>query len=381
MEEMGISTNSMLVNFLESAGVTVDGKEPHDIKIHDERLYRRLQSQGTLGAGEGYIDGWWDCDQLDELFYRICRQNIDGNFNKKWVVFCKSLINTMMNLQTKLRSLKVAHEHYDLGNELYERMLGPTMAYTCGYWKEASNLEEAQNNKFDLICRKIGMKPGDRILELGCGWGTFAKYAAEKYGAQVVAANISVEQVNYGKEHCQGLPVEFFLCDYRDDQIYNPTGKKFDHVVSVGLCEHVGIKNYQQFINIAHRNIKEDGLFLLHTIGRNDTSYFVDPWITKYIFPNSILPSVKLLSSAIENQFILEDFHNIGADYDKTLMEWHKNFNLHWDSLNSQYDEKFFRLWNYYLLSCAGAFRARSMQLWQMVLSPHGVMGGYETVR
>lgn len=376
-----MSTNSMVINFLESAGISIDGSNPHDIQVHDPRLYRRLQTHGSLGAGEGYMEGWWDCDQLDELFYRICRNRLDGAFKKKWMVIGKSIMNTVVNLQTRFRSLRVAHEHYNLGNDLYERMLGPTMAYTCGYWKNAKSLDEAQNNKFDLICRKVGMKPGDRILELGCGWGTLAKYAAENYGVEVVAANISSEQVNYAKRNCQGLPIEFFLCDYRDDHIYNPSGKTFDHVVSVGLCEHVGAKNYRTFIEVARRNIKDDGLFLLHTIGRNDTSYYVDPWISKYIFPNSLLPSIKLLSDAIENQFIVEDLHNIGADYDKTLMEWHKNFNLHWESLSHQYDEKFFRLWNYYLLSCAGGFRARSMQLWQMVLSPNGVVGGYNTVR
>ncbi|MEM1283431.1 MAG: cyclopropane fatty acyl phospholipid synthase [Chlamydiota bacterium] len=376
-----MSTNSMVINFLESAGISIDGNNPHDIKVHDSRLYKRLQTHGSLGAGEGYMEGWWDCDQLDELFYRICRNRLDGSFNKKWMIIGKSIMNTVVNLQTRFRSLRVAEEHYNLGNDLYERMLGPTMAYTCGYWKDAKNLDEAQNNKFDLICRKVGMKPGDRILELGCGWGTLAKYAAENYGVEVIAANISSEQVNYAKKNCQGLPIEFFLCDYRDDHIYNPSGEVFDHVVSVGLCEHVGAKNYRTFIEVARRNMKEDGLFLLHTIGRNNTSYYVDPWISKYIFPNSLLPSIKLLSDAAEDQFIIEDLHNIGADYDKTLMEWHKNFNSHWESLSDQYDEKFFRLWNYYLLSCAGGFRARSMQLWQIVLSPNGVAGGYNTVR
>lgn len=376
-----MATKQLFNKFLKRAGVKVGGERPFDIHVHDERLYGRLRSHGSLGAGEGYMDGWWDCDQLDEMFCRICRQHVDSKFNKKWMIFAKSLLNTIVNLQTRWRSLQVAEEHYNLGNDLYERMLGPSMAYTCGYWKEANNLDEAQFNKFDLICRKVGMKPGEKILELGCGWGSFAKYAAEKYGVQVVAANISVEQVNYGRELCKGLPVDIFLCDYRDEHVFNPGKIKFDKAVSIGLCEHVGIKNYEHFIRIARKNLKRDGLFLLHTIGRNDTSYYVDPWISKYIFPNSMLPSVKLLSGAIENNFILEDLHNIGADYDKTLMEWYHNFNRNWDSLKEEYDDKFFRLWNYYLLSCAGAFRARSMQLWQMVLSPEGVVGGYETVR
>lgn len=376
-----MSSNTLLTKALKSVGVTINGNEPYDIRILDPRLYKRIKLQGSLGAGEGYIDGWWDCNALDELFYRICRHQIDERFSKKWMVLGKKIMNLMLNLQTRMRSLKVAEGHYNLGNDLYEKMLGPTMAYTCAYWKEADNLEQAQMNKFDLICRKIGMKLGDRILDLGCGWGSLAKYAAEIYQVQVVGVNISVEQVNYAKLHGQGLPVEFFLCDYRDDGIYNPSGKKFDHVVSVGLCEHVGVKNYRTFMEVVRRNIKEEGLFLLHTIGRNDTTYTIDPWISKYIFPNSILPSMKLLCSAMEGNFILEDFHNFGADYDKTLMAWHENFTRNWEGLSSQYDERFFRMWNYYLLSCAGGFRARAMQLWQMVLSPQGVSGGYTPVR
>lgn len=376
-----MASKILFVKLLEKAGVTIDGPKPYDIRINDERLYNRLHSKGSLGAGEGYTEGWWDCDQLDEFFYRICRLNIEGAFNNNWMVVFRSLINFVMNLQTRIRSLRVVENHYNLGNDLYEYMLGPTMAYTCAYWNNANSLDEAQINKFDLICRKIDLQPGERVLELGCGWGTLAKYAAEKYGVHVVAVNISTEQVNYAKEICKDLPIELYLCDYRNDHIYNRENKPFDKVMSVGLCEHVGPKNYAKFIRTIRKNIKESGLFLLHTIGRNDTSYYIDPWISKYIFPNGMLPSVKLLSATLENKFVIEDLHNIGADYDKTLMEWQKNFVRNWGSLKGRYDNKFYRLWNYYLLSCAGAFRARSMQLWQMVLSPKGVIGGYETIR
>lgn len=376
-----MSAKNIIINALNSSGIAVGGTEPQDIRVNDPRIYKKIIQQGSLGAGEAYIDGWWDCDRLDEFFFRICRSEVDKNFSKSWIVTGQEILNRLLNLQTRFRSLEVAEQHYNLGNDLYEKMLGPTMAYTCGYWKDAANLDEAQTAKFDLICRKVGMKPGDRILDLGCGWGSLAKYAAEKYSVEVVGVNISVEQINYGKLHCQEVPVELFLCDYRDDHIYNPTGEKFDHVVSIGLCEHVGFKNYQTFIKIARKNIKENGLFLLHTIGGNVTSYAVDPWINKYIFPNGILPSLKMLGEAMERQFILEDFHNFGADYDKTLMAWHENFISQWESISHQYDEKFFRRWVYYLLSCAGGFRARSMQLWQMVLSPHGKIGGYKSVR
>lgn len=376
-----MATKNLIENYLDRAGVKIGGNQPHDIRINNESIYPRLRTQGSLGAGESYTEGWWDCDRLDEFFYRICRQEIDDEFNSRWMVFLKSMMNYTVNLQTKFRSLNVAENHYNLGNDLYEKMLGPTMAYTCGYWKGATTLDEAQNNKLDLICKKIGLKEGDRVLELGCGWGSFAKYAAEKYGAEVVAANISTEQVKYAKNLNEGLPVSIHLCDYRDDHIYNPEKKLFDKVVSIGLCEHVGAKNYKTFMETARRNLKEDGLFLLHTIGRNDTSYYVDPWISKYIFPNSMLPSVKLLSGAMENCFVIEDLHNFGADYDRTLMEWYRNFQANWEGLKDDYDEKFYRLWCYYLLSCAGGFRARTLQLWQYVLSPNGVVGGYETIR
>lgn len=374
-------SKSIVNQFLESAGITPNGKQPYDIRIHDNSIYRKLLINPSLGAGEGYMEGLWDCDQLDEFFFRICRYHLDKKFNPKWLITLRSIVNTFFNLQTRLRSKRVAEKHYNLGNDLYREMLGETMAYTCAYWKDADNLDQAQYNKFDLICRKIGLKAGNRVLDLGCGWGSLAKYMAEKYRCEVVAVNISEEQVRYAKENSKHLPVQVFLCDYRDDHFYNPEKKPFDRVVSIGLCEHVGHKNYRHFMQIAHRNLKENGLFLLHTIGKNNSIAYVDPWINKYIFPHGILPSVKLLGNSIEDFFVLEDFHNFGADYDKTLMAWHRNFNHSWPKFKKDYDEKFFRLWNYYLLSCAGGFRARGMQLWQMVLSPKGILGGYESVR
>lgn len=376
-----MASKEILVDYLEGVGITLNGSKSYDIRVHNDEFYGRLRFNPSLGAGEAYMDGLWDCDQLDDLFFKICRHQLDAKIYKKWTILGQYLLNTVFNLQSRVRSKKVAEMHYNLSNDLYERMLGKSMAYTCGYWKNATTLDKAQYDKFDLIARKLQLQPGERVLELGCGWGSFAKFIAENYGAKVVGVNISTEQVKYAKESCKGLPVEIHLCDYRDDQSYNPKGVLFDKVASIGLCEHVGYKNYHEFMEVARRNLKDDGLFLLHTIGRNDSACFTDPWITKYIFPNGMLPSVKQLSGSMENIFVLEDLHNIGADYDKTLMAWHKNFIDNWPELKDQYDEKFFRLWNYYLLTCAGAFRARSMQLWQMVLSPKGVMGGYQSVR
>lgn len=370
-----------LQKILETSGITINGNAPYDIHVLDDRFYKRVLLNKSLGAGESYMEGWWSCKQLDELFFRITRHIDTDVVCKNWQTFLTRVTNFLINKQTCRRSRKVAQQHYNLDNGLYRHMLGESMAYTCAYWQNAKTLDQAQHDKFDLVCKKIDLKPGDHVLELGCGWGSFAKFAAENYGCRIVAVNISSEQIAYAKESCKNLPIEFHLCDYRDCTTYNPHQIKFDKIVSIGLCEHIGYKNYRRFFQIARSHIKEDGLFLLHTIGRNTTAKIVDPWINKYIFPNGFLPSIKQLGSNMEHIFILEDLHNFGSDYDKTLMAWKNNFDQHWAELSNRYNEKFYRMWTYYLLSCAGTFRARNMQLWQFVLSPKGKLNGYCSIR
>lgn len=371
----------MMTNFLQEAGVTINGHEPHDIRINNALFFKKIGLNPSLGAGEGYMEGLWDCDQLDELFFKIGSKNVSDKLNSPSLIKLYSLLNNVINFQTRNRSKKVAEVHYNLGNEFYGHMLGKSMAYTCGYWANATDLDQAQFNKFDLICRKINLQQNDRVLDLGCGWGSLAKFMVENYGCEVIGVNISTEQVRYAQKSCQNLPVKICLSDYRDASVYNPSRKPFDKVVSIGLCEHVGHKNYRSLMNVVHQNLKETGLFLLHTIGKNNSLNYLDQWTDKYIFPNAMLPSIKLLAEATEDLFVIEDLHNFGADYDKTLMAWHKNFQTHWNLYKDKYDQTFYRLWSYYLLSCAGTFRARTMQLWQTVLSPNGVKNGYKTVR
>lgn len=366
---------------LATAGITIGGQQPWDIQVNNSELFKRLQANPSLGLGEGYMDQLWECERLDEFFYRILAKLEMTDVFGLGMILRVALRNILVNQQTRLRSKQVAKVHYNLGNELYQLMLGDTMAYTCAYWKDAQDLDAAQNAKYELICRKIDIQKGDKVLELGCGWGGFAYYVATKYGCEVDAVNISTEQMKYAQQICKSLPVNIHVCDYRDIGSYNPKLKKFDKVVSIGMCEHVGYKNYPYFIDAARSQLKDDGLFLLHTIGKNYTTYFGDPWIQKYIFPNGMLPTIKLLSKAIEKHFVVEDLHNFGAYYDKTLMAWDDNFVANWSQIKSNYDERFYRMWRYYLLSCAGAFRARDLQLWQFVLSPHGVRGGYQSIR
>jgi cyclopropane-fatty-acyl-phospholipid synthase len=320
------------------------------------------------------MDGWWDCPHLDEFFFKVLRVDMDKEL-RNWRMVMHYLKARIVNLQTKSKSLVVAQKHYDAGNDLYTGMLGESMAYTCGYWKDAKNLDDAQNAKFDLVCKKIGLKPGMTVLDLGCGFGGFLKYAAEHYKVSGVGINISKEQVKFAREATKGLPLEFQLIDYRDAK------GTFDRVVSIGMTEHIGYKNYRGFLELVRDRLSDDGLFLLHTIGANKSETASDPWTNKYIFPNGHLPSIKQLGESMENLFTMEDWHNFGADYDKTLMAWHHNFVAHWDEIKDEYDERFYRMWTYYLLSCAGAFRARRLQLWQVVLSKKGVLGGYHSIR
>jgi cyclopropane-fatty-acyl-phospholipid synthase len=356
------------------AGITVQGKNEWDIQVHDERFFNRVLLKWSLGFGESYMDGWWDTNALDQLIYRLYTSNIDNknsNLPSK-IDMCKA---RLLNQQSKLRARKVANVHYDIGNDMYSKMLGHTMQYTCAYWKNAQSLDEAQENKLDLICRKLQLQKGEKVLELGCGWGSFAKFAAENYGVEIEAYNISREQVEFARERNKGLPVTIHLADYRDAQ------GTYDKVAAIGLCEHVGYKNYATLMEVAHRSLKKHGLFLLHSIANNVSTTHCDPWFNKYIFPNGMLPSVKQLGETIEGLFVMEDWHNFGPDYDKTLVEWYHNFDRHWPLYREKYGVRFYRMWKYYLLSLAGAFRARRIQLWQVVMSKNGVQGGYESIR
>ena len=358
---------------LDKAEIQINGTNPWDIQIFNSKFYRRVFSQGSLGLGESYMDGWWDCEKLDEFFCKALRSNLEKEIKKKNILI-EILKSRIFNPQSLSKAFQIGETHYDIGNDLYEAMLDSRMTYTCGYWKDAKNLEEAQEAKLELVCKKIGLKEGNRVLDIGCGWGSFAEYTAENYGVSVLGITVSKEQVKLARERCKGLDIKIELQDYRE------INEKFDHIVSLGMFEHVGIKNYRKYFEIARKNLEENGLFLLHTIGGNKSVISSDKWLSKYIFPNSMLPSIAQISKSFEGLFVMEDWHNFGADYDKTLMEWHKNFNNNWDKLKDKYDDRFKRMWDYYLLSCAGSFRARKNQLWQIVLSPKGVKGGYSRI-
>ncbi len=359
---------------LDGAGISINGSKSYDIQVHDERLYKRIVLKGSLGLGEAYMDGWWDVKQLDEFFYRLLKYKIDEKV-KTWVKFLSNIKSILFNMQDKVRSKLVVKKHYDIGNDLYMSFLDPYNQYTCGYFEDTDDLNEAQEKKLALICKKLELSAKDKVLDIGCGWGGFMKYAAEKIGCHVTGISISGEQIRYAREFTKNLPVTFRKMDYRELR------GKFDKVLVCGMLEHVGAKNYRRIIEIVHNCMDKSGKFLLHTIGGNTPVTSTDPWISTYIFPNSLLPSISQISKATEGVFVLEDLQNFGAYYDKTLLAWYHNFKKNWDTLKTRYDNRFFRMWEYYLLSCAGSFRARDNQLWQFVFTPEGQSGGMQYIR
>lgn len=368
-----LALQTRVAGILADADIRIGNDRPWDVQIHDPHFHARVLAQGSLGLGESYMDGWWDTASLDGFLFRLLSARIDRRIRG-----ISDLLDGMrawlLNLQRRTRSFEVGRRHYDLGNDLYHAMLGKRLVYSCAYWRTARTLDAAQEAKLDLICRKLQLRPGLRLLDIGCGWGELLKFAAERYRVAGVGITVSERQAEYAQALCAGLPVEIRLQDYRD------VHERFDRIASVGMFEHVGARNYARFFEVARRCLVEDGLFLLHTIGTNVSVTHTDPWIARYIFPNSMLPSAAQLTRAYENHFVLEDWHGFGPDYDRTLQAWRDNVEAAWPSLPG-YDERFRRMWRFYLSASMALFRARRAQLWQMVLSPHGVGGGYEAVR
>lgn len=357
---------NILKTLLEDAGVRVNGSNPWDIQVYNPQLYTRVWRKHSLGLGESYLDGWWGCERPDQLLARLLKSNIPAKVRGNIIYMLHMLPALFLNLQSKARARIIADHHYDLGNDLFQAFLDPYMQYSCAFFDETDDLEQAQLNKLDMICTKLDLKPSDHLLDIGCGWGGLARYAAERYGCTVTAVNISREQLAFGRQACHGLPVSFMDCDYR-----NIKGQ-FDKVVSVGMFEHVGARNYATYLDVVARCLKPDGIFLLHTIGSNKTQKGGnEAWLSKYIFPNSEIPSIAQIAELAEDHFVIEDWHNFGPHYDKTLMAWYDRFQQAWPALqqNPKYDDRFKRMWDYYLLCCAATFRSRQTQLWQVVMT------------
>ena len=359
---------------LHYSGVSINGPEPTDLQVHNQRLYTRVFARGSLGMGEAYMDGWWDAADLPGMFTKVLTAGLDDKL-RSFDAIIAHLKARFINQQRGGHAFEIGKAHYDLGNDLFQAMLGKRLVYSCGYWAVADNLDDAQEAKLDLVCRKLQLQPGQNVLDIGCGWGEALKFAAERYGVSGLGITVSGEQAEFARELCRGLPIEIRVQDYRE------LDERFDRIFSIGMFEHVGGKNYRSYFETVRRCLKEDGLSLLHCIGSNGAPAQTDPWIEKYIFPNSMIPAASQVTTALEDLFVVEDWHNFGADYDRTLTAWRANVEAAWPTLPETYDERFRRMWRYYLAVSAAVFRSRRDQLWQLVLSPHGVPGGYRAPR
>jgi cyclopropane-fatty-acyl-phospholipid synthase len=367
----GVSSERAAVEKLFAlADIQVNGDRPFDVRVSDDRFYKRVLRDGQLGIGEAYMDGWWETDRLDEATRRFVLADLERKALRSPSFVLAVLRERLSNIGKKSAAFEVGERHYDLGNDLFRSFLDKRMVYSCAYWKDAATLDQAQENKLDLVCRKLGLKPGMRVLEIGCGWGSWAKFAAENYGVSVVGLTVSKEQAAFARENCAGLPVEFRLQDYRD------VDEKFDRVVSIAMFEAVGQKYFRTFMQVVDRCLKDDGLFLLHTIvGNEHVGPAQAPWMNKYIFPNGELPSLGQITAAAENIFVVEALHRLGGDYERTLQCWYDNFNANWSTIQDKYGPRFHRMWNYYLMTARGAFQARIIHLWHVLFSKNGIPG------
>ena len=371
------AAKQLITDLAARAGITINGGRPHDITVHDERFFARVARDGSLGLGESYMEGWWDAANLAELHHRIASGRVAARLRGDLSLLFQALRAHLLNLQSPSRAHVVARDHYDLTDQAYRCMTDTWVTLSCGYWRDAATLQEAQEAKLDLICRKLELRPSQRVLDIGCGFGSFARFAADRHGCTVVGINISARQLDVARELAGDLPVEFVLCDYRDAPA-RFGADCFDHVVSAGMFEHVGHRNFGAYMKAARRVLKPGGLFLLHTVGSNVSVRRNDRWFDRYIFPNGMLPSIAQIGRAIEGLFTMEDWHNFGHDYSRTLAAWYEQFERSWPGPR---DDSFYRMWKYYLLCSAGQFSSRRVQLWQLVLAREGVRGGYRSIR
>jgi len=358
--------------------VKINGSRPWDITVHNPKFYTEIMWDKSMGMGEGYMHKYWTTQNLEETLTKLMNSSVE-NTNQSDNIFSKIII-LLNNMQSISRSFQVGEVHYDIGNDLYNDMLDPYMQYTCGYWKPGiNNLKDAQLAKMDLIAKKLKIKPRMQILDIGCGFGGLMKYLEDKYKVNTIGLTISKEQKKYALERYNINSV--IMQDYREYAQNKSNHNRFDRIIVVGMLEHVGYKNYQEFFQIVNKLLKPDGLFLLHTEGRNISTISLDTWINKYMFPNAMLPSIKQIGNGIENLFVMEDWHNFGPSYAKTLNAWNiRSKRFFKTSNNPKYDEVFQRMWEFYLVSCKVGFKLRQIQLWQIVLSPKGIPGGHKRI-
>jgi len=349
---------------------------PHlwGLKIDDASVRRGIARGGIVALGEAYERSEWDCDDLESFMYRVFTSAPPRLSRAAWArLILAALDQRLFNRQRGRGAFDIGMKHYDLGNALFSSMLDESMSYTSGYWARAQTLAEAQEAKLDLICKKLNLQRGQRVLDIGCGWGNFAQFAATRYGARVTGVTVSKEQAALAREHCQGLPVDIRMQDYRAVE------GTFDHVVSIEMIEAVGRKNIPAFYKTVDRVLADGGRSVIQAISGDTLSRTSDRgldqyilWLLRYIFPDGYLPKARELIPSRGTNLQVDGWQRLTDDYPQTLRAWARRFNDNWDRLKDSYDEAFRRRWNFYLFGCAAAFRAGLVNVSQVVYRKHG---------
>jgi len=341
------------------------------MEFRSRRAVFELLRSPSVGFGECYSKGLIEIhgdilEFINEITAALTRKREHGYYGPK----LRSLLYAM-RVNSLARSRHNVHHHYDLGNVFYKLWLDERMVYTCAYYDTpAASLAEAQVAKLEHVCRKLNLRPGQRVIEAGCGWGALALHMAEQHGVNVIAYNNSSKQVAFARERAAALGLNDRVTFMEDD--YRNIDDRCDVFVSVGMLEHVGLANFRALGALIKRCLKPDGLGLIHSIGRSHPQR-MDPWIVKHIFPGGHVPSLSEMMSVFEPQrFSVIDVENLRLHYSRTCATWLQNFEAVADTVAEMYDEEFVRMWRLYLAGSSAAFQSGTLQLYQVLFAPRG---------
>ena len=352
-------------------------ENPITIKLFDKNLNYKLLLNPDLYFGEAYTNGSLKIENgtLTE-FLEITLRNVgrnDINIYGKILNKIKGTYRHLTNFNKGIKSKKNVSHHYDISEKLYDLFLDSNRQYSCAYFKnENDTLEEAQSNKIDHIIKKLNIKPNQKVLDIGSGWGTLAINIAQKTKASVTGITLSENQLEYSKNKAKELnlenQIEFKLIDYRE------INEKFDRIVSVGMFEHVGRKFYKSYFNTVSKLLKDKGVCLIHTIGSSNPPRDPQPWITKYIFPGGYTPSLSEIARPIEDSgLIISDLEVLRMHYAHTLRHWKERFLSKKEIVLEMFDERFYRMWEFYLASCEMAFKWGDQVVFQLQLTKDNI--------
>jgi cyclopropane-fatty-acyl-phospholipid synthase len=349
---------------LAAADIEIDGHRPWDIRVNDPAFYLRMMPNPAFQIGQTYMDGMWDCDAIDEMVFKLIASRVYAQHEKGGVFHLRNALARVRNMQSRARAGEVALAHYDLDLDLYRGMLDETLTYTCAYWDApGATLADAQRAKLRLICDKLELKPGQTLLDIGCGFGGLAAFAAEHYGVKTLGVTNSQQHCTVARTLYPHL--ELALMDYRE---LPALGRRFDAVASVEMIEAVGPKNFTTYFDVVSQCLAPRGAFLLQSFISPASRFVCNEWFDRYIFPNGVVPSFPQLHAASAMTFgAPTDVHELGLHYPSTLLAWDRNLRATWPRLRSRNDERFRRMWHFYLTSLAGVFRAEDLRLCQVL--------------